>query len=99
MSVIVIITFDVDIEKSAEAAAAIPDVMAKIGEANAKHGGEAVMVLKRAGQFMDINRYPTADAYAGFKNDAQAAIAEFEAKAGLTSVDGVWDIVSTSSDD
>ena len=49
MSVIIIITFDVDIEKSEAAAAAIPDVMAKIGEANAKHGGEAIMVLKRPG--------------------------------------------------
>jgi hypothetical protein len=94
MSVIITITFDVDIDKSSAAAEAIPEVMNKIGEANARHGGKALMVLKRDGAFMDINEYPDADAYAAFKADAQDAIAEFEAKAGLTSQDHVWDIVS-----
>lgn len=91
MSVMVVIHFPVDFEEVERRTGGKIDwapVEAAWKAAGARHYHQ----LKRDGEFLDLDEFPSAEAYEQFKAEAGPAIDEFEALLGVRSTDVVWEV-------
>lgn len=93
MAIMVTIRFDVDVEHDDAVVATMPEVMDRIVEIGDRYGAKYIMRLKRPGQFIDFDEFPDVASYVAFKAEAQDLIDDYESKAGINSIDEVWDIV------
>jgi hypothetical protein len=91
MSVMVIIHFPVDFEEAERRTGGKVDwapVIAAWKAAGARHYHQ----LKRDGEFLDLDEFPSIEAYEQFKAEAGPTIEGFETLLGVRSTDVVWEV-------
>ena len=92
MSVMVVIHFPIDF---AEVERRVGDKIdwAPVEAAWKRAGARHYHQLTRDGEFVDLDEFPSREAYAQFKAEAGPIIDEFESLLGVRSTDVVWDVV------
>jgi hypothetical protein len=93
LSVMVTITFPMTSDEATRIATENPHLLEAIEPIMEKHGGRFLFRLIGDGGFADYDEYPSREAYAAFKAEAQPAIDEFEAALGVASTDEVRDVL------
>ncbi len=90
MSIIVFTMFRVPSAQANAVREANPGVMEPIRNAMEKFGGKFVLRLEHENEFVDMDEWPSLEAYQAFKAEAQSAIDAFEAALGTTSAEEIW---------
>ncbi|TDD96330.1 hypothetical protein [Actinomadura rubrisoli] len=93
MSVMVTITFPMASDEADRIVGENPHLLGAVRPLLEKHGGRFLFRLLGDGEFTDYDEYPSREAYAAFKAEAQPAIDAFEAALGVSSTDEVRDVV------
>lgn len=90
MSIIVAIKFPVPPAQANAAMAANPGTLEPLGAAMEKFGGKFFVRLEHENEFIDMDEWPSMEAYQAFKGEAQPVIDAFEAALGTTSTEEIW---------
>ena len=85
----VIIHFPAALEAQ-ERLEASTDLMGPIGEIARKHGALSHRRIYRDDEFLDIDEFPSEEAYRAFRLEATPAIDTYEAALGVRSTDELW---------
>ena len=92
MSVMVLIRFPCNHQVVVDWAAKNGELLAPIGALFEKHGRIGQRVILGENEFIDLDEWPSREAYAAFKAEAGPYIEAFESAFGHRSTDIVYDI-------
>lgn len=91
MSIMVLIRFPVAHAQVVDWAKKNHELLAPIGALFEKHGRISQKVITRENEFVDLDEWPSREAYAAFKAEALPFIEAFEAAFGHRSTDTIYD--------
>lgn len=89
---IVFIEFPLDIGEYYKAAKAIDFDWTAVDAAEQKAGVRHLQQITQPGRFIDIDEFPSRQAYDAYQKVAGAAIREYESLLGVTSTVEIWDV-------
>lgn len=92
MACIVFIEFPLDIGEYYEAAKAIDFDWTAVDAAEQKAGVRHLQQITQPGRFIDIDEFPSREAYDAYQKVAAAAIREYESLLGVTPTVEIWDV-------
>lgn len=93
MSIMVQIRFPVPFTTVAAWAEKNSALLAPIEELFKKHGRISQRVITAENEFIDLDEWPSREAYAAFKAEAALHIEQFESAFGHRSTDTIYDIL------
>lgn len=93
MAIMVIVRFPVPRQQLADWAKENLALLAPIRALFEKHGRISHQVITGETEFLDLDVWPSREAYAAFKAEAGGMIEAFEAAFGHRSTDAIYDVV------
>ena len=93
MSIVVVVRFPVPRQTLLDWAKDNIELLAPIRALFEKHGRISHRVISSETEFLDLDEWPSRDAYAAFKAEAGPMIEVFESTFGHRSTDAIYDLV------
>lgn len=94
MSIMVVVRFPVPRQQLMDWAKDNIELLAPIRSLFEKHGRISHRVISNDTEFLDLDEWPSRDAYAAFKAEAGSMIEKFESAFGHRSTDAIYDFAS-----
>lgn len=93
MSIMVVVRFPVPRQQLLDWAKDNLELLLPIRALFEKHGRISHLVVTSENEFLDLDEWPSREAYAAFKAEAGAMIEVFESTFGHRSTDAIYDVV------